>query len=283
MRVTDAAGGGLVKSHGTALRAVRARARIALLALIGVTVTAAAEAQERGGGPGGRGGPPPTPRASALADLTGQWVSLITEDWRYRMFTAAKGDVASVPLNPNGMKAANAWDPSKDEAAGEQCRAYGAAGIMRMPTRLRISWQDDTTLKIETDAGTQTRLLRFGAPGGQRGSWQGLSVASWDTPRAQFSPRAFGAPPTAAAGGGLKVVTTEMRPGYLRRNGVPYGSSAVMTEYFDRLDVPGGDALLIVAAEVVDPEYLDTPYWTSVQFKRQSDATGWTPTPCAAR
>jgi hypothetical protein len=79
------------------------------------------------------------------------------------------------------------------------------------------------------------------------------------------------------------VMTTQMRPGYLRRNGVPYGANAVMTEYFNRLDVPGGDSLLVVSAEITDPEHLAVPYWTSTQFKRQADTAGWNPTPCAAR
>ena len=245
--------------------------------------------QARGAGPQGRaGGPPaapPSPRAAALADFTGQWVSLITEDWRYRQFTAPKGDTMSVPLNPAGQKAAGGWDSARDEAAGEQCRAYGAGGIMRMPTRLRISWQDDTTLKIETDAGTQTRLLKFGPGGGDPGSWQGVSSASWEYPRAAFAARGFipGAADGRPQAGGMKVMTTQMRPGYLRRNGVPYGANAVMTEYFNRLDVPGGDSLLVVAAEITDPEHLAAPYWTSTQFKRQADAGGWNPTPCAAR
>jgi len=243
-------------------------------------------AQARGEAPPGRaGGPPPTPRAAALTDLTGQWVSLVTEDWRYRMFTAPKGDTVSLPLNPAGQKAAAAWDPAKDETAGEQCRAYGAAGIMRLPTRLRVTWQDDTTLKIETDMGTQTRLLRFGTAAGEPGSWQGTSVASWEYPRPAVPARGFGPGPGAGPppGGSMKVVTSQMRPGYLRRNGVPYSANAVMTEYFDRLEVPGGDTLLLVAAEITDPEYLGTPYWTSTQFKRQADASGWNPTPCAAR
>ena len=258
-----------------------------LIVILFVTLGAVTtSAQGREGAPQGRGGgppaAPPSAKASALADLTGQWVSLITEDWRYRLFTAPKGDTVSVPLNPNGQKAASAWDPARDDASGEQCRAYGAAGIMRMPTRLRITWQDDSTLKIETDAGSQTRLLKFGTPGGEAGSWQGVSVASWEYPRAAVAARGFGPGPAAGPppGGSMKVVTTKMRPGYMRRNGVPYSANAVMTEYFDRLDVPGGDTLLLVAAEVVDPEYLATPYWTSTQFKRQSDASGWNPTPC---
>jgi hypothetical protein len=86
-----------------------------------------------------------TPRAAALFDITGYWVSLVTEDWRYRQFTPAKGDYVSVPVNPEGKKVADSWDAAKDEAAGEQCKAYGAAGLMRMPTRLHITWQDDNT------------------------------------------------------------------------------------------------------------------------------------------
>ena len=230
---------------------------------------------------GGRGAPaaPPTPRASAPFDLTGQWVSLVTEDWRHRQFVPAKGDYVPVPMTPAARKAADNWDPAKDAAAGEQCKAYGAAGLMRLPTRIRIAWQDDTTLKLEADAGTQTRIFSFGAPQQTGGDWQGLSSATWDTPRALFAGRGGGPP----SGGSLKVVTTRMRPGYLRKNGVPYGSNAVLTEYFDRFDVPAGDSLLIVTSELVDAENLVTPYWTSQQFKRENGTTGWNPTPCAAR
>jgi hypothetical protein len=122
----------------------------ALIVATGVSVGA-----QRGQG---RGGPPPTPRAAAPVDLTGYWVSVVTEDWRFRMVTPPKGDYASVPLNAEARRVADSWDPSKDGA----CDAYGAAAIMRMPGRLHITWDGDNTLKIETDAGQQTRLLHFG-------------------------------------------------------------------------------------------------------------------------
>ena len=238
----------------------------------------------------GRGGPPqppPSPRAGALIDITGYWVALITEDWRYRQFTPPKGDYESVPISPAGRKAADGWDPVKNEAAGEQCQAYGAAGIMRMPTRLHITWQDDNSLKLETDAGTQTRIFHFRPSEEAGGGWQGVSLASWDSPRPainnSFGGLDFGFQPPAPPGGSLKVVTTKMRPGYLRKNGVPYSAGTIMTEYFDRFDVPGGDSLLVVIAEVVDPEYLAQPFWTSTHFKKQNDASGWNPTPCASR
>ena len=86
-------------------------------------------------------GPPPrlSAKDAAPEDITGYWVSIVTEDWRWRMLTPAKGDITSVPLNPVGRKAAEAWDPAKDESAGEQCKAYGAPGLMRLPTRLHIT------------------------------------------------------------------------------------------------------------------------------------------------
>ncbi len=238
----------------------------------------------------GRGGPltpPASPRAAARIDITGYWVSLVTEDWRYRQFTPPKGDYQSVPLSAAGKKIADAWDPAKDEGAGEQCKAYGAAGLMRVPTRLHIFWQDDNTLKLETDAGGQTRIFQFGSLQGEGGDWQGISSASWDYPRAPiqttFGGLDFGFTPPPPPGGSLKVVTTKLRPGYLRKNGVPYSARTVLTEYYDRFDLPGGDAILLVISEVVDPEYLAQPFWTSTHFKKQNDASGWKPTPCLAR
>src|SRR5262245_53449323 len=156
---------------------------------------------------GRQGGAPPTARAAAPVDLTGLWVSVVTEDWRWRMRTPPKGDYASLPLTEAATKAADAWDPAKDTAAGEQCRAYGAAAIMRGPGRIRVSWDNDTTLKIETEAGTQTRLLNFvppasPKPAGEGGSWQGSSVANWQTPGG--GRRGGGAAPR---GGSLRVVT----------------------------------------------------------------------------
>src|ERR1700675_366781 len=179
----------------------------------------------QGGRGQGRGGPAATARAAAPVDLTGYWVTVVTEDWRYRMITPKRGDHPSVPLNAEGVRVADAWDPAKDEAAGEQCRAYGAAGVMRAPGRLHITWGDDSTLKVETEAGTQTRSFPFkpspaeGAP-----TWQGDSTAEWEL--AGGGRRGRGAGPQ---GGSLNVVTTHMRRGYAMKNGVPYGANAVLT------------------------------------------------------
>ena len=244
----------------------------------------------QGGAPAGRQtGPPPTARASAPTDLTGQWVSIVTEDWRWRMVTPAKGDYASVPLNAEGRKVADGWDLAADNASGNQCRAFGAAAIMRVPTRVRISWQDDSTLKLETDAGQQTRLFRFASPtpsgvlpssavaAGAR-SWQGVSTAQWFR-QPQTRGLGFGGR-GALPGGSLRVVTRNLRAGYLRTNGVPYSEDAAVTEAFHRHDEPNGDVYFTVTVIVEDPRYLTQPFITSSSFKREPDQSKWTPAPC---
>jgi len=234
-------------------------------------------------------GPPANPKASAPEDLTGYWVSIVTEDWRYRMMTPNKGDYPGIILTPEGQRIAQSWDPAKDEAAGQQCKSYGAAAIMRVPERLHITWDNDTTLRVETDAGKQVRLFHFNAPEPPKGeapSLQGYSAASWEG----LKPRGFGLPTVASGGapkpreeGYLKVITKNLAPGYIRKNGVPYGSNATVEEYLDSFKEPNGDEWLVVTVIVTDPQYLAQSYLTSSQFKKLSDASGWNPTPCEAK
>ncbi len=225
---------------------------------------------------------PASPKAAAPEDLTGYWVSVVTEDWRWRMVTPPKGDYASVPLNPEGRRVADTWDPAKDEASGNQCKSYGAPAIMRVPGRLHITWDNDTTLRIDTDAGEQTRLFHFGPsqPPAGAPTWQGYSVADWDFPG---GPPRGGRGPAQPAGGSLKVVTTQIRPGYLRKNGVPYSDKANLTEYYTRTNEANGDSWLIVTTIVEDPEYLAQPFVTSTHFKKEADGSKWSPAPCTAR
>jgi hypothetical protein len=245
---------------------------------VGVMVVAgplAAGAQNRGGPPA-----PTTARASAPIDVTGYWVSVVNEDWRYRMVTPPKGDYGGVPMTAEARAVADAWDAAADEAAGLACRSYGAAAVMRVPGRLRVTWEDDDTLRVETDAGMQTRLFRFdtarAAPGGP--TWQGDSTARWERPG-----RGRGAAPAAAAGGSLTVVTRNVRGGYLRKNGVPYSESAVVTEYFDVAPLPADERVLLVTTMVEDARYLRQPFIVSSHFRKEPDGSRWDPTPCSAR
>jgi len=164
--------------------------------------------------------------------------------------------------------------------AQDGCKRYGAAAVMRVPGRLRISWENDATLRIDTDAGMQTRRLNFDVPkpAPVERSWQGQSTAAWDLIR---NPGGLGvslqiAPPRTGA---LKVVTRNLRAGYLRRNGVPYSENAVVTEYFDRLNAYDNDWMTVLTI-VEDPAYLDQPFITSSHFKREADTSKWSPSPC---
>jgi hypothetical protein len=237
--------------------------------------------------------PPPAPRAGAPIDLTGYWVSIVTQDWRVRMVTPAKGDYQGIQMTPAARKVADAWDPARDEAAGEQCKSYGAPALMSVPGRLHITWQDDTTLKVETDAGMQTRLLRFGKvatpPADAPRTWQGVSEAQWLTPRPnvplQFRPadRAADAPPLRPSGGSLHVVTRNLRAGYLRKNGVPYGENAVLTEHWDLYKRPNGEEWLTITTQIDDPQFLPNVRLVAPVFKKERDGSKWDPTPCSAR
>jgi hypothetical protein len=224
-----------------------------------------------------------TPKAAAPIDLSGYWVSVVTEDWRWRMVTPARGDFASLPMTREAETVGNAWDPAKDEAAGEQCKSYGAPMLMHVPGRLHITWQDESTLKVETDAGTQVRLFHFGAwkpPAGEP-TWQGDSVAEWETPQPPTN-----APPAPATGpakfGNLKVVTTHLRPGYIRKNGAPYSADAVLTEYWDVNTEANGERWLVITSIVHDPRYLRMDWITSPNFKREPDGSKWDPMPCSS-
>ena len=211
--------------------------------------------------------PAATAKASAPIDITGYWVAFVTEDWRFRMITPRKGDYQPVPMTPEARKVADAWDPVADEASGNQCKAYGAGAIMRLAARFHITWQDDNTLRVESDAGMQTRLLRFNTSPPSLGerTWQGYSTAQWERPAS------------------LKVATTNLRSGYLRKNGVPYSENAVVTEYFDIAPIPGGGHVLLVTAIVDDPQYLLQPFTTSSQFKKEADGSKWDPQPCTVK
>jgi hypothetical protein len=243
-----------------------------------VFVSAMGAAQGRGA----QTEPAPTPQAAAPIDLTGYWAAIVNEDWRWRMVTPPKGDYASVPLTDEGRKIADTWDTSKDG----RCEAYGAAALLRMPTRLHIAWESPSVLKIDTDAGQQTRRLFFDKsrqpPGGR--SLQGFSLAEWERPAraggAGRGGRGGAAQTGSMSGSSLKVVTNRLSGGWLRRNGVPYSENATVTEYFDRFRSPNGDEWIAVTTIVTDPRFLNQDFVTSSHFKKEPDGSKWNPSTC---
>jgi hypothetical protein len=232
---------------------------------------------------------PAAARERAPIDITGNWVSLITDDWVYRMITPAKGDYSYIPLNDDARRVADGWDPARDEAAGEQCKGYAAPAVMRLPSRVQISWQDANTLKLDIDTGMQTRLFHFDRrePEGPR-SWQGWSAAAWELSgtRAAANDSFFANAPTSLGTikriGSLRVDTSNLREGYLRKNGVPFSEQAFMTEYYNLIVEDDGAQYLVIQTFVADPKYLNGHWVRTLQFKREPDASKRNPTPCSA-
>ncbi len=231
----------------------------------------------------------------APIELTGNWVSVVTEDWHMRMITPPVGNFDGLPLTVRAQEIASAVDLEQLESDGQACQAYGAARLLREPGRVRISWEDADTLKIETDAGEQTRLLHFdniptaGAP-----NLQGHSIASWqyaagfDPDRALLNPGQAGTrrllnrrPALQPEGGKLYVETTNLSPSMLRKNGVPLSADTELKEYFNTLREPDGTEWLIVTTIVRDPLNLLVDHVTSTNFQREADDSRWSPTPCS--
>jgi hypothetical protein len=263
----------------------------------------AADAKAPAGKPAATASAPAlTPRSAAQFDMTGNWVSIISEDWMFRMVIPPKGETGSVPVNDAAKKAAAEWDPAKDAPGAGKCRMYGAAGLIRVPGRLKVSWVDDRTLRLDFDAGSQTRLLHFapnlppqgytaseppsrlllgvnGEPAPEP-SLQGYSRAAWHKQAQSLGMGPGASTTTGAHGGSLAVVTTRMLPGYLQANGVPYSGEAILREFYDLITLPSGAPMLVVTSVVEDPAFLMQPWVTSTQFKREPDASKWDPSTC---
>ena len=239
-----------------------------VVAVLATQTNAFAQARGRGGAPA----PPQTAKAAAPFDVTGYWVSVVTEDWRYRMVTPAKGDYQGVPMTPEARKIADAWDPAKEEASGELCKSYGAPAILRAPGRLHITWQDDQTLRLDTDAGKQTRIFHFGGWKAAAGphTIQGDSTAEWEGGG------------RGATDGAIKVTTTNLKAGFLRKNGVPYSENTTVTEYYELIKMPDGSPLIVVTIGTTDPAYLRQPFVITSQFKKEASDAKWRPTECSA-
>jgi hypothetical protein len=213
----------------------------------------------------------------------------VTEDWLYRMVTPPVGNTDSLPASGAAKAAAKQWDPAKDEAAGNQCKSYGAAGLMRVPGRLNIDWADDNTLRVQMDSGTQTRLFHFtGEASGPR-SLQGFSKASWE---GMGRGGGRGGPPPAAnvtgaaapiRAGALRVITSNLSAGSLRKNGIPYSEQTALSEWYDIVHEPDGTQYLIITTVVEDPANLTQPFRTSTHFRKEADGSKFKPTPCSAR
>jgi hypothetical protein len=252
---------------------------LAAAMLIAVPLTLLAQAPQ--GPPGGGRGAAPSAKAAAPVDLTGYWVSIVTEDWIERMAPdsppSGVGRGGRGQFDGGGPPAGAA--PATAAAPTDPCRAYGAAGSLRVPGRLNITWADDNTLKIDMDAGKQTRLLHFGAapPPAQR-TLQGHSVATWNTGARAGGGRGGpgGGAPAPPAWGSLQVVTTNMTGGYLLSSRAPYSENAVLTEHFTRHQDFGQEYFTVTAIVADGPQ----TRISSSTFKKEPNGSKFSPTGC---
>jgi len=241
-----------MKREGGTPRLRRALSGVLSLASVALHVSAYAQ-------------PPPDTRSArerAPIDLTGQWVAVVDEDWRWRMVTPPVGDTSSLPVNERARAAAAAWNLERDKAEGNLCKAFAGPGLMRQPTRIRIDWEDDDTLRLEFDAGRQVRRLE----------------AQWFR---QTQSRGVFGQRTPPERGALVVRTTQLTGGYLRPNGVPFSERTTVKEFFNTFTLPGdAGAWLILTMVVDDPEYLTTELVVSSQFKKEASRGAWNPRSC---
>ena len=226
-----------------------------------------------------------SPREMAPVNLTeenleGQWVSIINEDWLWRMRIPDKGDFSSIPYNPQGIQKGQSWV----ETTSGSCLAYGAAGIMRQPLRFRLQWETDSVLKLETDFGQQIRRFIFNSepPQDIQNTLQGYSKASWEYD--QFPDRGFfglvNPRDNGPQYGSLKVETDHLTEAWLRANGAPVSENAKVIELFDFFKGPDDSDWLVITTIVQDPTYLYEDFVTSSHFRREADRSMWDPRPC---
>tara|TARA_R110000772_G_scaffold34492_6_gene83624 strand:+ start:6616 stop:7428 length:813 start_codon:yes stop_codon:yes gene_type:complete len=221
-------------------------------------------------------------REGAPIDLTGTWVSIVSEDWRWRMTTPLIGDFANIPENEAAREVAMAWYPEAN--IGNECIAYGAPSIMHRPGRIKIDWEDDLTLKMEFDAGMQTRVFNFdkAVPMGAA-SRQGYTLAKWEDAPAPAIFNGLRLGQTEAVGINtlsLEAVTTNLVSGYLRKNGIPHSDQTKVTEYFDVFETPNGNSWFVDTIIVEDPVYLVEPWVTTMHFMKEEDDSKWNPQEC---
>jgi len=189
----------------------------------------------------------------------------------------------SPPSGTGGARGVGRGGAAAPAAGADPCRVYGAGGSMRVPGRLRISWQDDNTLKIEMDAGTQTRLIRFNpaGPAPTEKTLQGYSVGTWELAGGGRGGRGGGggggaAAPAPPRWGSLNVATTNMTAGYLLSSRSSYSENATLTEYFTKHSDFGVEYITVTAG-VQDGNQVR---WVSSTFKKEPDGAKFKPAGC---
>jgi hypothetical protein len=197
---------------------------------------------------------------AAELNLSGNWLPMYHEDWPERGDGPELGDYLGLSISDGARRAGLSWDASRMSVEEHQCQVHVSPYIYRGPTQLHFWEERDPetqrviAIKNYLSNYQQTRTIWMDSrphPSEYAAhTWMGFSTGKWE-------------------GSALKVYTTHIKQGFLRRNGLPESDQATLTEYFIRY----GDSLLTHVSILTDPVYLAEPLIRSQDFS----LAGFTP------
>ena len=201
--------------------------------------------------------------AWAQSPLSGNWLPMRThEDDMDRGPGPDLGDYTGLPINDAARLFAESWDASRLTLQEHQCRVHVAPYIYHGPLNLRIWEEKDpktqqvVAIKNYVSTYEQTRTIWMdGRPHPSPyapHTFMGFSTGRWD-------------------GQVLTVVTTHLKQGWLRRNGVPESDQTTLFERFSR----HGNYLTHTVI-ITDPVYLAEPMIRTTDFQlSERDVANW--------
>jgi glyoxylase-like metal-dependent hydrolase (beta-lactamase superfamily II) len=227
-------------------------------ALLGVWVLRAQGPDGFGafGAPKGKGGPP------VAVDFSGWWTANLQEDSGERGAGPELVDYGGIPINEAGRLWALSYDTSRLTSRFHQCDGYVAPYSVRAIGNTRVWEERDPKLHTpialhwysQTFEGHRVIWLdgRPHPPAYAPHTWMGFSTGTW-------------------VGNALRVETTHLKQGWLRRNGLPESDQATLVEFFVR----HGDHITYTSV-ITDPVYLSEPWIRTTDFYRNpTDPGAW--------
>jgi cyclase len=215
-----------------------------LLAILAVTVFATM-----------RGAAQPA-RPAIPPDLAGEW--RLDNNEQDTTAQPPLGDYLGIPFNDAGRMRSDTTAESIWGTPEYQCRPHSAPHQWRGLGGARIlKEQDPLTRNISVYHIQFMRSLdrpvfmdgRAHPPAYAPHTWTGFSTGEW-------------------VGNTLKITTTHLKDGYLKRGGPQTSDMLTMTEYLTR-----HDEILTIVTSVDDPIYMDEPYIESTTYTYDTTST----------
>ena len=192
-------------------------------------------------------------------DLSGNWSPLMHEDWQERAPGPEAVDLLGMPVSDEARTRALTYTSSSLSLPERQCLYYPPHYLVMGPFGFSF-WSDTDPVTGEViawhispavDRAAHTIWMdgRPRPPEGALHTFAGFTTGEW---RGRNT---------------LRTVTTHVKEGYFRRNGVPSSDRAILTMEFTRY----GD-LLTVTAFMEDPVYLTEPWVISRTWRLDPNA-----------